>query len=108
MKTVGIYPHGLNQGEVKILACLHAGAKNRDTLQQKTGVEKAQWTRAINYLQEGTGRGVPFQVCNAEGEAIEGACGALVDYEKGKYHLTLHGAKMIAILAKKGWIESIS
>jgi len=105
MKTVGIYPHGLNQSEVKFLSCLSSGAKSRDTLQQKTGVEKAQWSRAINYLQDGTGRGVPFQVCNADGEPIAEACGALVDYERGKYHLTLHGQKMMAILTKKGWLD---
>lgn len=105
MKSVGVYPHGLNQGEIKLLSCLATGAKNRDTIMQKTGVEKEHWTRAVNYLQEGTGRTVPFQVCNGEGEVIAGACGALIDYEKGKYHLTLHGGKIVAILRAKAWID---
>jgi hypothetical protein len=105
MRTVGVYPHGLNKGEVKILACLAMGAKNRDTLIQKTGIEREHWTRAINYLQEGTGRGTPFQLCNADGVPVVDACGSLIDYERGKYHLTLHGGKVVAILKKKGWLE---
>jgi hypothetical protein len=103
-KKVGVYPHGLNLGEVKLLTSLSNGAKNKDTLRAKTGLSKESLFRSINYLEEGTGRGTPFQLCNAEGEAVEGASGPLVDYESAKFHLTLHGAKIVAILRKKGWI----
>lgn len=105
MRTVGVYPHGLNQAEIKILQALSTGAKNRDTLMQKTGVEKAHWTRAVNYLSEGTGRGNPFQLCKADGTPVADACGSLIDYERGKYHLTLHGGKVVAILKKDKWID---
>jgi hypothetical protein len=103
-KKVGVYPHGLNLGEVKLLTSLSNGAKNKDTLRAKTGLSKESLFRSINYLEEGTGRGIPFQLCNAEGEVVEGANGPLVDYEGAKYHLTLHGAKIVAILRKKGFI----
>lgn len=105
MRTVGVYPHGLNGGEIKLLQALSNGAKNRDTLAQKTGVEKAHWTRAVNFLSEGTGRGNAFQLCKADGSPVPDACGALVDYERGKYHLTLHGSKVVAILRAGKWID---
>ncbi len=105
MRAVGVYPHGLNQGEVKLLSALSTGAKNRDTLKEKTGLARESWTRAINFLQDGTGTGKPFQCVNAEGEEVPEKVGSLVDYEKGKWHLTRHGLVIYSILSKKGWIK---
>lgn len=105
MRTVGVLPHGLSGDEAKILSLLSVSDKGRDTLQTKSGVKAGHWTKAINYLEEGTGKGAPFQLCNTDGEPVEGESGALVDYAKSRYYLTRHGLKVVAILKKKGWIE---
>lgn len=105
MRTVGVLPHGLSGDEAKILSLLSVSDKGRDTLQTKSGVKSGHWTKAINYLEEGTGKGAPFQLCNAEGEPVEGESGPLIDYSKSLYYLTRHGLKLVTILKKKGWIE---
>ena len=104
IKKVGVFPHGLNQNEVKLLKTLATGPKSRETLAAKTGVEKNHWTRAINFLQEGTGRGEAFQLCREDGTPVENANGSLVDFDSRKFHLTPHGKSIVALLQKKGWI----
>jgi hypothetical protein len=105
MKTVGVLPHGLSGDEAKIISQLTVSEKGTDTLKTKTGVSGTHWSKAINYLQDGTGKGAPFQLCNADGDPVEGAAGSLIDYSKGKYFLTRHGLTVAAILKKKGWID---
>lgn len=104
IQVVGVFPHGLNQGEVKILSTLATGPKRKDVIVQKTGVERAHFSRAMNFLQEGTGRGEPFQLCKEDGSPVLGAAGSLIDYDKTRFSLTSHGKTVVAMLQKKGWI----
>lgn len=114
MQSVGVYPFGLSRVESKILQFLdqHRTGYKLGDLMLKTGESRENLSKAILYLQEQLGQGMPFVMVHPDTEEVltnpdgSAQAGALIMPHGGKFFLTEHGVRIVNICRKGGFLNA--